>query len=386
MNSSSFPVARRLQKAGIAFALSLATASLLFSQGRRFGRDEATKPSPAPIDAPTAFDAPRRANFATRFAALKARVAGAQNRDQKVTLSAELVQLALDAHFQNQGEGKLSLQAFDVALDLVAPLHDPIRESDIRMNRATTLGMMGRSDEELRELRQALELTGSTSPSLVLRRAEILYRLGQQQCRTGRYESASTLLDRSLRIRQKSKETTGEADCLCALGQVAYEQGQPALARQLLGEAIQRYAAQGKSPSRAAALGQLGDVALAEGELDEAERLYAEGLVVWRKIDQGYWTGRFLVRQARLALTQGKLAEAESLGKESLSLLETSNSPATSAWPLTVLAEVKTRRGDEAQARKWLSVARAKHFSRDQAFGLREVAAAEARIQVSTKR
>ena len=44
------------------------------------------------------------------------------------------MQLALDAHFQNQGKGKLSLQAFDVALDLVKPLHDPLRESDIRMN------------------------------------------------------------------------------------------------------------------------------------------------------------------------------------------------------------------------------------------------------------
>ena len=202
--------------------------------------------------------------------------------------------------------------------------------------------MMGRSDEELRELRRALELTGSTSPFLALRPGGDPVSTGAATVPNGGATTARApcWIDR-FGFDRRARKLRARPTASVRSARLLTRQGQLALARQLLDEAIQRYAAQGKSPSRAAALGQLGDVALSEGELVEAERLYAEGLAVWRKIDHGYWTGRFLTRQARLALMRGQLEVAESEAEEGRRLLEISNSPAASAWSLTVLAEVK---------------------------------------------
>ena len=364
------PSSRRLKLAATTFVFALATTTLLWNQGRRFGKEEALRPTAAPTAAPSIFTE-AVSDYATKLDALIARLKTVATREEKQKLARELAELGRGAHFQNQGEGKLSLRAWDGALNLYHELGEGPGEVDILLNRATTVGMLGEPAEAERNLRQALEIV-SDLPKSDLQKAEVLCRLGQRVGSSGHYDEARGYLDRSLRIRQRFHEVHGEADCLAALGQFAYEEGQYAIARKLLLEAAQSFASLGKAPSRAAVLGQLGDVALAEGDRVEAERLYAEGLAVWEKAEQGYWVGRFLARQARLALGNDN-QKAEKLARRSLALLEVSNSPTSVAWPLTVLAELAAKSNNKAQASLYFRLAREQHGKADRAFGLRQV-------------
>ena len=339
-----FPTSRRLKLTGTAFVLTLATTTILWNQGRKFGQSEALQPTAAPTAAPSIFTEPITVSYAQKLTVLRAKLPGAKTAPQKQALAGEFLALGLGAHFHNQGEGKLSLAAYDEALALFLGAADRRGQAGVLMNRATTIDMLGKTKEAEEGLRAALEIYTSL-PDMELQQAEVLFRLGGRLRAGGHYDEARRVLDRSLRIRQKKVERTGEADCLAVLGQLAFDEGQYALARQLLTQAAQIFAAQDKVQSRAAVLGQLGDVALAEGELAEAEKYYAEGLVVWENPEQGYWVGRFLVRQARLAMAQKNMAKAEQLARKSLSLLEASNSPTEVALPQAVLAELSAQRG-----------------------------------------
>lgn len=366
------PTSRRLKLAGTAFVLTLATTTILWNQGRKFGKQEALQPTAAPMTAPSIFTEPVTVSYAQKLAALRAKLPWAKTAPQKQALAGEFLVLGLGAHFRNEGEGKLSLAAYDEALALFLGAADRQGQAGVLMNRATTIDMLGKTKEAEEGLRTALEIYTSL-PAMELQQAEVLFRLGERLGAAGHYDEARRVLDRSLRIRQKKAEVHGQGDCLAALGQLAYEEGQGALARQLLGEASQLYVRCGDAGARGAVLGQLGDVALAEGEFAEAEKLYGEGLAIWRKADQGYWVGRFLARQASLALKQEKLDEAERLAQESLKLLESSNSPTSVAWPLTVLGAVYGKRGEGEKAQAALSHAREQHRLRGRAFGLRLV-------------
>lgn len=361
---------RRVTQASLAFVLTLATTAILWTRGREFGQAEVLRPAPSPLPAVSAFTDPQlkglaESDYAQRLTALQAKLPGATQAKQKSALGNAFVELALAAHFRNQGEGLLSLQAYEAGLMLFRAAGDPRGEAGARMNQATTLAMLGRVAEAEAGLKAAQTYYDSQD-GLRLQSAEVACRLGELFTKQGRYAEAQAVLDRALRVRQELEEVTGQADCLSALGQVAFEQDQQGLSRVLLQQAAQLYASQGKVESRAAVLGQLGDVALASGEVAEAETLFAEGLAVWKKADQGFWVGRFLARQAQVALAKSDLATAERLAKESLGLLEASNGPLSAAWPLFVLGEVAQEKKD---------IVASKHFF-EQALALREKAGA----------
>ena len=364
------PSHRRLALAGITFTLTFTTATLLWNRGREFGHEEALRPTPGLALAPKiAIDT---TDYAQKLAMLRAKLPTARTVEQKLALAGEFGELALGAHHRNQGEGKLSLMAYDEALALQRAVKDSRGEAGTLMNRATTVAMLGRPTEAEKDLRTALALY-EVLPDSDLPQAEVLYRLGERLGVGGHYDEARTLLDRSLRIRQKKAEHNGEADCLAALGQLAYEEAQYALARQFLGQAAQSFAALGKAPARAAVLGQLGDVALAEGELAEAEKCYGEGLAIWKEEKHELWIGKFLTRQARVALARKQWDQAETLAQKSKQLMETSNGPTSVAGPLMVQAEVAAQRGDKVQAKVLLIAAQALHERAGRAFGLRRV-------------
>lgn len=338
---------KRVATAGLAFVLTLATTTLLWTRGREFGQAEARRPTPSPQPVITVFSDPKlngltASDYQNRLAALQAKKEQATSKEQKRELASAFLELALNAHFRNQGEGTLSLQAYDEALALWHSLGDKRAEANTLMNRATTIALLGQPEKAELDLNAALA-TFASLPETALQQAEVLYRLGDLSVDQKRYPAACTYLDRSLRIRQKLGEKNGEADCLSALGQAAFGEGQRALARQLLGEAASGFAALGKVESRAAVLGDLGDVALAEGELDEASRYFTEGLAVWKKGNNGTWVGKFLTRQARVALAKNDLPEAERLANESLALFRASNSPVSAKAPLALLEAVKAK-------------------------------------------
>ena len=365
------PTSRRLKLAATTFVFALATTTLLWSQGRRFGKEEALRPTAAPTAAPSIFTEPV-SDYGAKLEALMTRQTVVVTHEEKRKLAGELVELGRGAHFQNQGEGKLSLQAWDAALGLYREVGDAPGEVDILLNRATTVGMLGKPDEAEQNLRQALERVPEI-PQNDLQQAAVLHALGQRVGTSGRYDEARGYLDRSLQIRHRLKEANGEADCLAALGQLSYEQGQSAQARLLLEQAAQGFARLGKVPARAAVLGSLGDVALAEGDIEGAEKLYTEGLSVWKEAKQDFWVGRFLARTARVALAKKELEKAKRLAEESMRLLEVSNGPTAAAWPLMVLGEVAAHQANKAQAQQYFAKARGLHELSGRAFGIRLV-------------
>ena len=339
----SLPPRRRFASAGLAFALALATATLLWNQGRREGLQESMKrPQATPPPDTAAFGASQNPDYAARLAALRVRRLQATTPEAKCAIAGEFASLALDAHFKSAGEGVLSLTAYDEALALYREAGERRGEADTRMNRATTLGMLGKADEACRELFAVYEIFRAL-PGTDLQQAEALCRLGQRLTQAQKLDDAHRVLDRSLRIRQRCREENGVADCLAALGELAIQENRFAEARMLLGDAAQSFGARGKTPARAAVLGQLGDVALAEGQCDEADRLYAEGLAVWKPLKQGYWIGRFLARRAEVALAKRHFTEAERLAQQSLGLLQASNSPGDSLYPQRVLNRLAQR-------------------------------------------
>lgn len=348
----------RLKRAGLAFVLTLATATILWSLARREGYIEALRPSPAPTAAPTVFTQPKSANPGAALAALLQARARAKMPDDKKALSAELADFALKTHFQSAAEGAVSLAAYDAALELRREAGDRRAEADILNNRAETLCLLGRASEARADLQNAL-IISKESVDTALQQAVILQQLGDLERRSGRYRDARAYLDQSLSLRQKKGERNGIADCLRSLGQVSYEEGQNALARRSLEEAVQIYTSLGNAQARAAALGQLGDVALAEGELNEAEQLYAQGLAIWKEAKQAFWIGKFLARQARLSMEQGNLDRADDLANQSLTTLLSSNGPKEAAWARFVLGEVALRRGRTAEGTQHLQRAQA---------------------------
>lgn len=367
--SIPIPSPRRRNQAALTFVLALAATSLLWNGGRDFGHQEALRPTPSPVPATTAFDSSATtSDYARKLAALRIQRPRARTPEEKSTLAGAFVTLAREAHFQNKGEGVLSLAAYDDGLALFREAKNQFSEADAIMNRAETVAMLGNPAEAESGFRTALALF-RTLPSTALQQAEAALRLGERLCTSGKYTEARLFMDQSLRIRQRANETNGQADCLSALGRCAFEEGQFGLSRQLLGEAARLFTSLGKTPARAAVLGQLGDVALAEGELAEADRLYVEGLAVWEKRDQGYWVGRFLARQAQLALMRKDLARAQTLAQKSHDLLAASNGPTQAAWPLMVLGQVAKARG--ASAEGFFAQAEALHRQQGRAYGLR---------------
>lgn len=349
--------AARLKRAGLAFTLTLAATTILYSLARREGRLEALRPSPPPTAAPTVFTEPKLTDPRTTLAALLQTRAGAKTPDEKEALSAKLAELALKTHFQSAADGTVSLDAYNAALELRREAGDRRAEADLLHNRAETLCLLGRTQDARDDLQRALTIS-KESADTALQQAAILQQLGDLERRAGRYRDARAYLDQSLSIRQKSGERNGIADCLRSLGQVSYEEGQYALARRSFEEAIQVYASLGNAQSRAAALGQLGDVALAEQNFSEASRCYAEGLAIWQKAEQSFWVGKFLARQAHLALEQNHLDSADDLAKQSLSTVLHSNGPNEAAWARFVLGEVALRRGRTVEGIQHLQRAR----------------------------
>lgn len=112
------PTSRRLKLAGTASVLALATTTILWDQGRKFGKHEALQPTAAPTAAPSIFTEPVTVSYAQKLAVLRAKLPGAKTAPQKQALAGEFMVLGLGAHFRNEGEGKLSLAANDEALAL----------------------------------------------------------------------------------------------------------------------------------------------------------------------------------------------------------------------------------------------------------------------------
>ena len=150
------PSHRRLALAGLTFVLTLATATLLWNRGREFGHEEALRPTPGPALAPQTTI--NTTDYAQKLATLRARLPMAQTAEQKRALAGEFGELALGAHNDNQGEGKLSLVAYDEALALQRAAKDSRGVAGTLMNRATTVAMLGKPKEAEVSLHEALAL------------------------------------------------------------------------------------------------------------------------------------------------------------------------------------------------------------------------------------
>ena len=342
----------RWMNAGIAFTLAFAAAGVVWQNGRHEGLKETTQAvsSPTPLtSAITPISGRTVSQDSRRLAELRSQSETAQTVDQKRETATALYDLAHTAHNENRGGGALSRDAYLLALQGFHEMGDWAYEVIVLTDLSDTQQLLGQRKEAESSLRTALALHRSHH-GLLLKEADILYRLGDFLRFQGRYAEAKACLNDSLTLRQKAGEEGGIADCLQGSGQVAFEEGSPALARQLFEESARLFAKNGGIESRAAVLGQLGDVALAQGDTTEAERLYQEGLSVWQKKRQDFWIGRFLSRLAQVSLQRNDLAKAKRLAEQANRLLSASNGPVSRAGSLRVLGEIALREGryDEA--------------------------------------
>lgn len=366
----------RYVRAGVAFALTLATASLVWLNGRSVGlREKASPPAAStwarnPVAAPQpAHAGSSDAEYARKLADARAAALNARTTEERRAAGRALYELARSAHFAGKGGERLSLEAYQEALRLARAVEDRNLEADVLIDLSETLRLLGRpaeADSTLRSVLALREAAVGTAEQL----ADTLFRYGDFQRVRGNYAEARKALDRSLRMRQREGHEPGQADCLSALGQVALEEGSPALARQLLQDAARLFAKNGKVESRAAVLGQLGDAALSEGAVSEAESLYQEGLAVWQERKQGFWTGRFLTRLAQTALKQGELERALRLAREAEDFLAASNGPTAVAHALLARGEIARHQGDIPAARAHLTRAEGLYQKMGYAFGV----------------
>jgi tetratricopeptide (TPR) repeat protein len=382
----------RYVRAGVAFALTLATASLVWLNGRSVGLRETASPAGTSTDALNSVAAPQPAHAgssdaesARKLADARLLARNARTTEEQRAAGRTLYELARSAHFAGKGGEMLSLEAYQEALRLARAVKDRNLEADVLIDLSETLRLLGRPAEAETALRSVIALreAGVGTPEQL---ADTLFRYGDFQRVRGNYAEARKTLDRSLRMRQREGHEPGQADCLSALGQVALEEGSLALARQLFQEAARLFAKNGKVESRAAVLGQLGDAALSEGAVSEAESLYQEGLAVWQERKQGFWTGRFLTRRAKAALKQGELERARQFAEEGRRLLAASNGPVAQAGALLVLGEVARRNGNIGEAKTLLARAEAQYQAAGYLFGLAQCRSLSTRLRSDSSR
>ena len=171
------------------------------------------------------------------------------------------------------------------AAELVGQLdaEDSERTIDILRRRARVYGLLGRVDDERKDLKQLLARCDASGEAAC--RGEILLLWSDFHRRCGSFDDARSDGERALTASREAASTSGEALALTHIGNALEGLGDFLKARDVVGNALERFAAAGDSAGQAASLKALGTISARLGDLSEAMDRFNEARDLYARLE-----------------------------------------------------------------------------------------------------
>jgi adenylate cyclase len=185
-------------------------------------------------------------------------------------------------------------------------------------------------------------------------RVDVMLRLEQVLETVGRWDEASDMCARSLRIAEQLDDRQAQARCRCAMGDLLRKRGAYAEAVTWLESARAGFEAVGDRAGTGQVLHFAGTLSAQQGQYEEARRLYEQSLAIRRELGDQAAIASLLNNLGILARFQSDYDQASALYEESLAIRRALGNRWAVAVSLNNLGLVMRYQGDHDAARRQL--------------------------------
>jgi tetratricopeptide (TPR) repeat protein len=187
--------------------------------------------------------------------------------------------------------------------------------------------------------------------------ADVLHDLGAISEANGQFEEAERYYQKSLAMKQRQGDESGQASLMEHLAHVAFRQRQYREAGRWQLLRLEICSCTGNAQGQADALRQLGRVEQEKGDFEEARQHYQRSLELYQQLDCPREQSKILHQIGRIAQAERHFDDAEQLYHQSLRLKQSLNDEHGQARSLHQLGNLCFYRQQFAEARAWYSKA-----------------------------
>ncbi len=245
--------------------------------------------------------------------------------------------------------------AIDLLIDVDA---DPLADADAALlleTRADALDILGRSEEALRDMREAMRRQGARPHR---RTMMIRARVGLIEEKLGHHDEAMVQLESSISMAKELGQDVLIGPMMSNLGRIVRVRGERRRGLAIQEEAARRMEMAGNSLGLAHALNGLGIGWLELGRVDTARRQFQRSLALAERIGDEWLQAVVHNNTGRALASEGRLDEAEEAFERSLTIRAARGDDRGQAIVLTTRGHWRLLRGRPAEARADIERAR----------------------------